>query len=106
MSISEVFNIIFSLLLVFQWYKGYAKEQSVKNNLLGIKVVLDSDKKNNKYKALREFLDATLATIGARPPFVEKGKKMIQAIEKKFAKKSNGNIKQAEVLSTKKSHYL
>src|SRR3989344_4457545 len=106
MSISEVFNIIFPLLLVFQWYKGYAKEQSIKNNLLGIKIVLDSDKKNNKYKALREFLDATLATIGARPPFVEKGKKMIRVIEKKIARKSNGTIKQSEELSPKKSHYL
>lgn len=98
-------NIVLSLLLAFQWYKGHAKEQSVKNNLLGIKIVLDSEKKNNRNKALREFLDATLATIGARPPFVEKGKKTLQTIEKKFAKKSNGKIKQSEVLSPEKSHY-
>ena len=87
-------NIILSLLLLFQWYNNHAKEQSVKNNLLGIRRVLDSDKKNSKNTTLKEFLDATLATIGARPPFIEDGKKMLDSVLKKNRATANGRIRQ------------
>jgi hypothetical protein len=94
MDLSSVFNIILSLLLLFQWYFGHAKEQSIKNNLLGIKRILDSDKKNFENTSMKEFLDATLATIGARPPFIEDGKKILDSILRRNKATANGKIRQ------------
>lgn len=60
-------SIILSLLFVFQWYKQRAKEQSVKLNLLGVRRILNRTANTD---AATEALDATLASLGTRGPFV------------------------------------
>ena len=86
-------SLILSLLLFFQWDRQYAKEQSVKNNLLAMKRIIDAQN-TPESKVLGEMLDATLATIGARSPFQKEGKRVLSFINEKFEKISNSEIKQ------------
>ena len=62
-------SIILTLLLFFQWYKQHAKEQSIKNNLLAVRRILNKTLNANT-EAATEALDATLASLGARGPFI------------------------------------
>lgn len=92
-------GVVLSLLLIFQWYNQYAKEQSVKNNLLAMKRIIGFTTKEDttisENTALEEILDATLATIGARPPFRDEGKKVLTSVVEKFKNVSIRKMKRA-----------
>jgi len=62
-------NIILGLFIAFQWLQQHAKEQSVKNNLFAVRRILDSVPGS---EAAVATLDAALATLGARNPFIKK----------------------------------
>ena len=93
--LSFIFNVVLCLLLIFQWYKQYAKEQSVKNNLIAVKGAIEriqnlanTELATYKSKDLVDILDATLATLGARHPFDEKREMVLNVIRKRFTSES------------------
>ena len=90
---SPTFGSILALFLIFQWYAGYAKEQSIKNNLLGIERTLSSYEKCSDNVVLKEFIYATLATIGSRPPFIDAVKEKLNYISQKNIETANSEIK-------------
>ncbi|MEK7566708.1 MAG: hypothetical protein AAB527_01050 [Patescibacteria group bacterium] len=90
---SPLTTTILTLLLFFQWHKQHAKEQSVKNSLFALHIILS--KKDPSSESLN-FLDAVLATLDARPPFQEKISLAIRRIKKGFHEES---VKDVEVLS-------
>lgn len=92
---SQTFNIILTLLLVFQWLRSYAKEQSIINNVIAMRRIIERGKgggASNK-KDVIEILDATLATLGARSPFVKKMKQAVTYARDLMSKEENGDIK-------------
>lgn len=94
----STFNIILTLLIIFQWYKQHAKEQSIKNNLFAIRRTLEPVLNP---EATIEFIDATLASLGSRRPFIEKLKETQEYIKCKFVVESKKKI--AELKQSKKS---
>jgi len=84
---SPITNVILTLLLLFQWYRADAKEQSVKNNLLGIRRMLSRLPKWKAYH-LTDALDATLATLDTRLPFVVRLHEVLDGIKKRFRSES------------------
>ena len=90
--ISAVANIIFPLLIFFQWLRGYSRENVIKNNLVAIHRII---KRINhpEAKSAFEVLDATLlATIGARRPFEEWTRKTIFSAKKNFLAEEKENL--------------
>ncbi len=85
--VSTVGNIILPLLLIFQWYKGYAKEQAIKNALFAAHRIIERIQDPNKNSAL-DALDATLATLGARGPFRDGMKKCVDRALSLFKRES------------------
>lgn len=87
---SPVISVILTLLIIFQWYKQRAKEQSVKNNLLAIRRILSNSGTSEQTDSLQKtedtinVLDATLATLGSRSPFVRRLNEVMTIIEKRF----------------------
>jgi hypothetical protein len=83
---SPAMGAISFLFLLFQWYSQYAKEQSIKNSLFAVRRKLERvsfDKKvmsASKAEDLIDDVDAILATIGARPPFVDRVKETIKSV--------------------------
>lgn len=90
---SPIISVILSLLMFFQWYAGYAKEQSIKNNLLGIERTLSSYEKCSDNVVLKEFIYATLATIGSRPPFIDAVKEKLNYISQENIETANSEIR-------------
>ena len=83
--VSAIFNIVLTLLIVFQWFWDRARERAVKNALLAIKrIVLRLPRE--KASDLLDVIDATLATIGARKPFSAWGTRTIEALHSRFSK--------------------
>lgn len=83
LGLSEVANIVLSLLLIFQWYRDRAREDAVKNGLLAVREMVSRTVAANSLDIL-DALDANLATLGGRPPFVERCKKKLSSISLKF----------------------
>lgn len=86
---SPTFGVILSLLLVFQWHKGHAKEQAVKSVLFAMRRKVErhgndrgSASELNKARDMVDDLDAVLATLGSRKPF----RRAMEALLKRVTK--------------------
>ena len=83
LGLSEVANIVLSLLLIFQWYRDRAREGSIKNGLFAVRKMVSRIENPTSQNAL-DALDASLATLGARRPYTERCRTMLAAILDKF----------------------
>lgn len=90
-TILTMFSIILALLLLFQWYSQHAKEQSIKNYLFSIKRMVARIEGLNSVEVMKEkardlidTIDATLATVGARHPFLIKVEEVLKKIRERF----------------------
>ncbi len=96
---SPIISVILTLLIVFQWYKQRAKEQSVKNNLLAIRRILSNSGTSGQTDLMQKtediinVLDATLATLGSRSPFVRRLNEVVTIIEKHFEVQAEADLK-------------
>ncbi len=97
---SPITNVILILLLFFQWDRQYAKEQSLKYILFSIRRMIsrisevpDSQMVKEKAPDLIDTLDACLATLGARSPFMNRMQETLSMIKDKFVKESSDEIK-------------
>ncbi len=88
---SSTANIILTLLIIFQWVKQHAKEQSIKNNLFAIRRVVSriSDIRSSD---VVDHLDAVLASLGAREPFSYAVKDKIKSILLDFKNDSKSKM--------------
>ena len=88
-TLSFLANIILTLLLIFQWDRSHAKEQSVKNNVFATRRMVAGLLGHNdevvaqKAKDITENIDATLATVDARSPFTERLKHVLSMVRRK-----------------------
>lgn len=92
---SPIINVVLTLLIVFQWYKQHAKEQSIKNNLFSIRRMIDRTLKadslqtiTQKSADLIDIIDSTLATLDARTPFKKRLLEVLHIIAMRFRKES------------------
>ena len=83
LGLSEVANIILSLLLMFQWYRDRARESAVKNGLFAVREMVTRTNTPSSQDIL-DALDANLATLGARQPYIERCRATMESILKKF----------------------
>ena len=81
--ISLVANIILTLLLFFQWDRKHTKEQATKNNILATRMMVSRIKDASADNILSS-IDATLASLDARSPFVEQSKAVLDDIKQRF----------------------
>lgn len=88
---SSTANIILSLLLIHQWMKQYAKEQSIKNNLFSIRKVVNRIH-DIRSKDVVDHIDAVLASLGARGPFSDMVSQKIDSIILGFKKDSSSEV--------------
>ena len=91
LSLSAVANIVLSLLLVFQWFKNYAREDAVKNGLFAVREMVGR-MDNPASQNVLDSLDANLATLGARRPYTERCKAVIQSVLDKFRKSADAPL--------------
>lgn len=97
---SPTTNIVLTLLLIFQWFRQQAKEQSVKNNLFSIRRMIDrtSDAGSTqtitqKSADLIDAIDSTLATLDVRIPFEKRIRETLDTIAMRFRKESLRDLK-------------
>src|SRR3989344_4304455 len=83
LGLSEVANIILSLLLIFQWHRDRSREDSVKNSLLGIREMVQRANALSSPDILTA-IDSHLATLDVRFPYVERGRRLISGILTRF----------------------
>ena len=86
-TIFDNLNIILGLLLLFQWDRKHASEQATKLGLLGTRRMvgrLDSPAAAD----IMDSLDATLATLNARSPFIEWSQRILLNIQERFKRDS------------------
>ena len=88
LSISEVANIVLSLLVIFQWYRDRAREDAVKNNMFAVREMVRRIDSTTSQDVI-DTIDANLATLGARKPYVERCKRTIATIHEKFYRIDN-----------------
>ncbi len=87
--LSFLANVILTMLLVFQWDRSHAKEQSVKNNIFAMRRMMAGLFGHNdgvvaqKAKDITENVDATLATLDARSPFIKRLKHVLSLVHRK-----------------------
>jgi len=81
------------------WDRQYAKEQSVKNNLIAMRRIIERIQELgnieaviHKSKDLVDNLDATLATLGARRPFEEIRQKVLDMVSKRIQNESEKTL--------------
>ncbi|MCX6731715.1 MAG: hypothetical protein NTX55_01880 [Candidatus Parcubacteria bacterium] len=95
---SPVMTLVVTLLFFFQWYKQHAREQSIKYSLFSIRRILSRVLKlgtglqNTNAQDLIDYLDAILATLGARPSFIEKLREVVKNIKTKIKIESREKI--------------
>jgi hypothetical protein len=68
--VSGVANIIFPLILFFQWHKDRSREAAAKNGLFAVRRMVGRMSDSGAPDVL-DALDANLATLGVRPTFLE-----------------------------------
>ena len=97
---SPITSAILTLLLIFQWYRQYAKEQSIKNSLFSLRRMLgrtigatEAEITTQKAHDLIDVLDATLATLDTRMPFIKRLRETLNTIEARFCKESLEELK-------------
>lgn len=88
---SGTINIVLTLLLLFQWHKMHAKEQSIKFSLFAIRRILG--RRNPTAEDIIEQLDAVLATLDARRPFVQRTNEVFNTIRTRFDIESQKELK-------------
>ena len=98
--ISAVANIIFPLLIFFEWLRGYSRENVIKNNLIAVHRIISRIDHQEATGAL-DILDATLATIGARRPFEDWAEQKITQIKNRFLAKEKENLREAPDVQSK-----
>ena len=91
LGLSEVANIIFPLLLLFQWYKDRSREEAIRNTLVGIRDMVHRADTPSSPDILTA-IDSGLATLGVRRPFVERGKQIIYSALLKFRRIENSPV--------------
>lgn len=70
-------------MIIFQWYKQYAKEQSIINNLFSVRRVVGRIH-DTRSADVMDQIDAVLASLGARGPFSDVVSKKIDSILLRF----------------------
>lgn len=101
---SPTTNVVLSLLILFQWWKQYAKEQSVKNNLSALRrIIISTAKAKNESLSdpalLIEIVDATLATLGSRRPFSVWTERVISFIHKRNERDADEELREPTYLA-------
>lgn len=86
-------NIILGLFIMFQWFRQYSKEQSIKNTLFAMRRILNSVPEST---AAVETLDAALATLGARNPFVKRFCVVRDMIMERFQKEEIASVEELQ----------
>lgn len=89
--VSLVANVILTLLLFFQWDRKHAKEQATKNNVLATRMMvarLGDTSANN----ILSNIDATLASLDARSPFIEQSKIVLEDIKQRFRREEKAPL--------------
>ncbi|MEK7208069.1 MAG: hypothetical protein AAB699_00795 [Patescibacteria group bacterium] len=78
---SPIFVTVLTLLNFFQWYGSHAKEQTIKHNLFAMRRVLvginQKGASPGEIASVIEMVDATLATLGTRRPYISAVQKLI-----------------------------
>ncbi len=89
-SISTVANVVLSLLLLFQWWKQHAKEQSIKNGLFAVRRIIGrvslshESEVASKAEDAVDTLDGVLATLDVRHPFSRQLERVLDFVQQKF----------------------
>ena len=100
--LSFLANVILTMLLVFQWDRSHAKEQSVKNNIFATRRMVAGLFGHNdgvvaqKAKDITENVDATLATLDARSPFIERLQYILNLVRRKNIEDAKKEVSVAE----------
>jgi len=94
--ISVLANIIFPLLLFFQWSRNYSREQAVKNHILATHRMIGRIKDDNSENII-DSIDATLASLDARSPFLEWSKEKLKEIHLKLKKEEEKPIDETRI---------
>lgn len=81
--ISVLANIIFPLILFFQLSRNYSREQAVKNHILATHRMIARIKDDNAENII-DSIDATLASINRRSPFLDWGEAKLKEIHLKL----------------------
>ena len=89
LSWSEVANVILGLLTFFQWYRYRAREEATRELVLASRRIV---MRNSEPKDAVDVLDATLATLGARNPFVEWGDRVLKFLRARSEKEKNSEL--------------
>lgn len=84
-------NIVLTLFLGFQWLRDRSRENAVREYLLAIRRMADRD--GNSPGTL-DAIDATLATIGSRRPFVEWGDRILRFIRVRSENEERSELSQ------------
>lgn len=98
--ISSVANVVLTLLLLFQWLKQYAKEQSVKNGLLAVRRIIGRITQSQKSAVASkaedavDSLDGVLATLDARHPFAKRLEGVLDSVQQKFQHEAKKEVKE------------
>ena len=93
--ISSVANIVLTLLLLFQWWKQYSKEQSVKNGLLAVRRIIGRIQDGaiaSKAEDAVDTLDGVLATLDTRRPFSGRLEKVLSSVRYKFQSEAEKEV--------------
>lgn len=94
----QTLNIVFTLLLIFQWYRQHSKEQSVKNSLYSLRRIISRSKSSDssiisqKADDLVDIIDAVLASVDGKPFFIMRVQEVINSVRRRFWLESNKNI--------------
>ena len=93
---SPVFNVVLTLLIIFQWLYQRAKEQAIKNNLFALRNIITKKRfhriSSNEIDSLVEQIEAVLATLEARKPYKIAMKRLIEKIHERNSLIEKQNI--------------
>lgn len=89
LSWSEVANIILGLFTFFQWFRYRAREEATRELVLASRRIV---MRNNEPEDAVDVLDATLATLGARGPFVEWGDRVLKFLRVRSEGEKNSEL--------------
>jgi hypothetical protein len=98
LGISEVFNIILSLIFLFQWWRNQSREEAVKYHLLAVREMVKRTESQSSPDIMGS-LDATLATLGTRRPYVERCRRILLSIGVKFHRSENAPLLEVSPIS-------
>jgi hypothetical protein len=85
----EAISVIFNIILVFQWMWDRAREKTVVNQLVSAR---RTALRRGDRLVIVDQLDATLATLGERNPFLAQVEKIIEFIKAKIESEKNSPL--------------